>query len=175
LVKLAKGKVIINIPHNWTSDKLSESIKSLIFKINKDNEAEAQFVVPVYANTNEAQVTPTKFVQSTGNQAAAVTVWTPAAGKKFRVLGGVIMLTKDAAAAQIVSFLLYDGANTVPIFAADISAAALVAIGSETVIPFNFGGNGYLSIAANNALNLQIGAGVLTAGYYSISVWGTEE
>ena len=172
MVKLAKNKVVINIPHNWTSDKLSEAIKTLIFEINKDNEAKAQFVVPVYANTNEAQVTPTKFAYLNNiNAAGSAPIWTPAAGKHFRLLGGIITLSKDAACAGAFTIGLTE--NTI-IMRFDISSAALVATGNVIVIPFAFPANGYLCAITGQALNIQPSA-ILTAGYVSIVVWGTEE
>jgi hypothetical protein len=121
----------------------------------------------------EPQRTPTTWKAVRNITAAGTTdVWTPVAGKKFRLMGGIITLSKDAAAAALEYISLQDQAAT--FFYADISSAALVATGNVIVIPFSFPANGYLSAAINNVfrVNLQV---ALTAGTLAISVWGTEE
>jgi hypothetical protein len=121
----------------------------------------------------EPQRTPNKFKNIEGTTASgANTIWTPAGGKKFRLMGGIIVLSKDAACAGAEFIQLRDGGTQ--FFVIDISLGALVAIGACTIIPFNFPGNGYLSTAADNVLALYLN-GTLTAGNVSISCWGTEE
>jgi hypothetical protein len=121
----------------------------------------------------EFQRTPTifKFLEDR-TTSGAQTVWTPTAGKRFRLLGGIITVSKDAACAGALILALYDSATQFTSYI--VSHAALVAIGNVVLIPISFKGNGYLSSAINNVLNVNF-SGALTAGGISISVWGTEE
>lgn len=123
--------------------------------------------------TLEAQRTPTLFKHVTTAAAGNTAVWSPPGGKKFRLLGGVMTLTKEAACAGALAIYLNDGGG-VTILEVEISAAALVAIGAVTVLPFTFPGNGYLSANAANALNVNL-SGALTAGALHTNVWGNEE
>lgn len=104
--------------------------------------------------------------------AGSTAVWTPAGGKRFRLMGGSISLSKDAACAGAESIALLDNVTTIAAWT--ISLGALVAIGAVTIIPFMFTQNGYLSTAINQTLNVSLN-GALTAGNCSVSVWGTEE
>ena len=123
----------------------------------------------------EAQRTPNVFKTLVGvNAAGATAVWTPAAGKKFRLMSGNVTLTKDAACAGAEFITLSDGAEANRIRRFEISGAALVATGQVENFPFNLPGNGYLSSAINNVLNLTLN-GALTAGLATANVEGTEE
>ena len=124
------------------------------------------------ARTLEAQRTPTLFKVASANAAGDNTVWTPAGGKKFRLLGFILTISKDAACAGAQHIDFYDGASRIMFF--DISSAALVATGNEIVIPINFGGNGYLSIAADNLFKVNLN-GAFTTGMCTVNAWGTEE
>lgn len=93
--------------------------------------------------------------------ATGATIWTPAAGKKFRLMGYSI----SASAAASLKF--YDGAGgalTTQIFRGPLLAAA--GIDSQ----YNLG-NGILSAAANNTLALDVTGNATVTG----TVWGTEE
>jgi hypothetical protein len=120
----------------------------------------------------EPKRTPTIFKYATDLTTDGATVWTPAAGKKFRVLGFTVTVSKDATCAGSFSFQLNDLATG--FWAATLSHGALAAIGVPTVFTVNLPGNGYLSTAINQALKLGLGA-VLTAGSISVAAWGTEE
>lgn len=122
----------------------------------------------------EYQRTPTIFKSGTGLTAASGAAWTPTAGKKFRLLGGLLTLSKDAAAAGTTFMTLQDAAGTYPLVS-QISGGALVAPGRVTVCPFTIVGNGYLSAAANNVLNWGLSGAALTTGAFAFVVWGTEE
>ena len=89
--------------------------------------------------------------------AGANAVWTPAAGKKFRLMGFHLSFSGTANAkwqdgATDITGLYYGVANTA------INGGLPEA-------------NGYLSAAADNALNLNLSAAVAVGGL----VWGTEE
>ena len=118
---------------------------------------------------NLTQFKSNALVASTGNTA----LWTPAAGKKFRVLGMVMCLSKDAACAGQFIIEIRDEAGTT-LFDITISNGALVAMGQPVMMYINFPGNGYLSAAPDNHLFVNL-SGALTAGVLSASAWGTEE
>jgi len=131
-----------------------------------------QYVYNNVTNKAEIQRTPTVFKTIRGKTTGTNTLWDPAAGKKFRLMGGIITLSKDAACAGAETLFLVD--NATDLMAFDISSAALVATGKIHTIAFQLPGNGYLSLAADNILNLSFNA-ALTAGSASANVWGTEE
>jgi hypothetical protein len=102
--------------------------------------------------------TPTKFVSLNLTLGAGDTAaWTPAAGKKFRLLGYAFHSSVSGSAIT-----LKDGSTTM----------WLVTCGSvePTYSPPNMG-NGYLSTTANNALNLAHANGTVVRGV----LFGTEE
>lgn len=83
-------------------------------------------------------------------------VWTPASGKKFRVLG--MSLSSSTASAPI----LKDGASVI------LNAPLLAAAGVYTTPSL---GNGIVSSATNNVLNLDMSANATVTGF----VFGVEE
>lgn len=91
--------------------------------------------------------------------ATGVTIWTPAAGKKFRLMGW--SLSSSAAAALIF------GDNVVGTV---ILRSELLAAAGLSQIPPGFG-NGFLSAAADNVLKLDVTANTTVSGY----VFGVEE
>jgi hypothetical protein len=124
--------------------------------------------------SQEMQRTPDTFKQLAGTSAAGQTaVWTPAAGKKVRIMGGNICISKEAACAGALTVGIQDNAGAQYMFV-QISAAALVATGQVIYLPFSFPGNGFLSAAVNNPQYLNLSA-ALTAGLITVNMWGTEE
>jgi hypothetical protein len=121
----------------------------------------------------EVQRTPTCFKSLPATAAGTTAIWTPPSAKKFRLMGGILTLSKEAACAAnfLINFL--DNAVDMKLYFT-ISTGALVAIGNVVLIPFSFPGNGYLSVLAGNALNVNL-SGALTAGNLYVTVWGTEE
>lgn len=98
-------------------------------------------------------IAPTAVVAGVG-----LTVWTPAAGKKFRLMGWVLSVTVasevifgDNAVGTIIARTGIQPAN-------DAKAAPAI-------------GNGILSAAANNVLKIDVTAGATVQG----TVYGTEE
>lgn len=87
------------------------------------------------------------------------TVWTPATGKKFRLMGvsvsssaaGRLALRDNSSGTDYIARFLYNAADT------------------KT---FDFG-NGYVSLAANNVLEIRNNSG--TAVSIWVTAWGTEE
>lgn len=87
-----------------------------------------------------------------------LTVWTPAAGKKFRLMGW--SLSTNTAADLI--------------FGDNLAATVIYRTGVQqvnTVVNSPDIGNGILSAAANNVLKLDVSVGATVGG----TVWGTEE
>jgi hypothetical protein len=122
----------------------------------------------------EVQRTPNQFRNGLATAAGYSALWNPTAGKKFRLLGGVLTLSKEAACAGAFTFSICDSATTAQIVVVGVSTAALVAMGQVVVIPFTISANGYLSLVINNVLQMSL-SGALTAGQVTCSVWGTEE
>lgn len=103
--------------------------------------------------------TPTVFKKIAGVAVAAgtpVSVWTPAAGKKFRLMGWALSLSVAGAV------ILDDNGS-------EIIRTPAMAAGVGLVSPPM--GNGLLSAAANNPLKIDVTAGGNVHGY----VFGTEE
>ena len=105
-------------------------------------------------------------------------IWTPAAGKKFRLMGFSIVLSADAtlAVAGETVLSLVDNATNINIaFAFWVPSVALTtSLGTTNPVNFNLPGNGYLSLAANNVLNANLTVALAT-GKFSINAMGTEE
>lgn len=93
--------------------------------------------------------------------AAGVTVWTPASGKKFRLLGFSLSSTAEA------GLKFYDGvagALTTLVFQTPVLAAG-------GVLTIESLGLGRLSAAANNTLALDVSGNSTISG----TIWGVEE
>ena len=110
---------------------------------------------------------------SSGNNA----VWTPTSGKKFRLMGYKITVSDDSSLSSAgIETLQFEDSSSVLGIAEDIYIPS-TALKTE-LSGFNSGavqlGNGILSAAANNVLNLNIGT-QLAAGVIRCNVWGTEE
>lgn len=111
-------------------------------------------------NFNMAR-TPSIFKAGSGNTNGDNTIWTPAAGKKFRIMG--LVLANGTANAQTIA--MKDNTGGTIVFTVVLPAT----IGA--FIQWNLNGNGYLSSAANNVLDMNISS----ANNVYYSVWGTEE
>lgn len=106
--------------------------------------------------------------------AGPTAVWTPTAGKKFRLLGYTIDVAGTMAATGVQAIQLQDDATTFKNHLAEVIETTTVSISNSTT---NIGadlGQGYLSTAADNVLNIVLGTAMVTGGV-AINVWGTEE
>lgn len=117
--------------------------------------------------------TPATFNHALCTTVAATAIWTPAAGKKFRLMGYVICPDAGLAAAgiQLITFLDQAAAITI---AHQTYLPIAASITHQVPIVVNLPGNGYLSSAANNVLNVTL-TSACTAGAISVFVYGTEE
>jgi hypothetical protein len=115
------------------------------------------------------------FAWNTITTVVATAIWTPTAGKKFRLMGGAIIFSSGLLAAGLQTIELQDAAASIPIIfkfqCYQPIAASILGVG--TVIPFSIP-NGYLSSAVNNVLNAIMNS-ASTAGGNSVTVWGCEE
>lgn len=104
-------------------------------------------------------------------------VWTPAAGKKFRLMRFNISIPAQCkqSVGGIITITFQDSTTGIP-HAYDVFVPGT----ADTIsgVDFNSGwidiGNGILSAAANNVLNVNLSA-ALTAGNVRVNVAGTEE
>lgn len=104
-------------------------------------------------------------------------LWTPAAGKKFRLMRFIVDVTSNAASAGGVvdEITFQDAAVAMPIGFSVFAPAVAV---TTTQGGFTSGwidlGNGILSSTINNALNVNLSA-ALSAGEVRVTACGTEE
>lgn len=107
---------------------------------------------------------------------APVALWTPTAGKRFRLMGYRFALSGNAtaAAAATYSAQMFDAATALPFsLLSDVPAAIVGAVVGEETGAVQLG-NGYLSAAINNVLNVTPTV-ALTNGVCRVWAWGTEE
>lgn len=124
----------------------------------------------------ERQRTPTTFKTAAATAAGSTAVWTPAAGKKFRLMRFKIQVTSNAtlAAGAIETITLLDAATDMQLTHSVFIPAAAVATTPLMESGWIDLGNGILSSTINNALNISLSA-ALTGGQVRIIVCGTEE
>lgn len=114
-----------------------------------------------------ADVFKTVVATAGGNTA----VWTPTSGKKFRLMGYTLSISGTMTATGTNVLQLTDGLSvTIAQHAATVTATTPT---GDTQIGCDFG-QGYLSIAANNVLEVHLGTAMATGGVY-VNAWGTEE
>lgn len=127
--------------------------------------------------TLRALRTPNVFKTATATGSGDTAVWTPATGKKFRLMAYMIQITADAAAALAADFdiILRDGttglAFGISVFVPNVAGTTFGNTASTGWITL---GNGYLSTTINNVLNVNLSA-ALTSGKVRVVAIGTEE
>lgn len=122
------------------------------------------------ATWDRARVANTfKFVAATGS--GNTTVWTPTAGKKVRVMGGVISIagTLGATGVQVIKLTQGNGGTEIARFNATVQDT----LTGDTQIPFTFN-NGLLFAAINTTLVVNLGT-AMASGSVIVNVFGTEE
>lgn len=124
----------------------------------------------------DRQRTPAVFKSNLATAAGRTTVWTPTAGKKFRIMAYSIEITADCAQAVAGDFLvsLTDAAATLTFQFATFVPGAAGATQGRAGTGWVQLGNGYLSSAANNVVGVNLPA-ALTSGEVLAVVIGTEE
>jgi|SRR5579884_269426 hypothetical protein len=120
--------------------------------------------------------TPSTFKTAIATAAGNTALWTPTAGKKFRLMRLVFQLTGNAAqaAAGILTIDLRDNVTSTNItFSAFVPSTGGTTFTDDHYTYLDLG-NGILSAAANNVLNINLSA-ALTSGHVRIIAMGTEE
>lgn len=130
----------------------------------------ASAIVQVFTN-GELKAGMTVLIDSAVITAAGQTVlWTPAIGKRARVMGFSIVVNPATTTAAGSLVTIQDGAVDVEnVLYLGIAAPAVPGRWAEV-----FPDNGYLSVAPNNTISVNLSA-ALTAGGIYINIWGTEE
>lgn len=122
--------------------------------------------------------TPSIFKQNSTSASGSTAIWTPASGKKFRLMRFKIQVTDSAtiAVAGLLTIALLDSATDLGL--SHILAVPTTGGGANAIQDYDSGwidlGNGKLSSAANNPLNVNLSV-ALTAGVVNVIVCGTEE
>ncbi len=112
------------------------------------------------ADANPLVFKPIKALAITAGSPLAV--WTPATGKRFRLLGFCVLPT-----VANVGILFEDATGGTNEFLRFPPTAAV----STAQVPVNLGTDGYLSLVLNNALFLDVTISATVSGY----VYGKEE
>jgi len=125
------------------------------------------------ATVQASQIQPVIFKNATAAAAAATTdLWAPTAGKKFRLLGGVITMSGSIAAAALRTLQLIEETAGTVIVQVNLLIPVL---GGSVSVPFTITGNGYLSSTVTKKLQIVTVGGTYVVGTDAVSVWGTEE
>lgn len=121
--------------------------------------------------------TATIFKTITATAAGDTAIWTPVAGKKFRLMGYSVQISGDATVTggAILTLAFRDATTLIGVTLSVFTPAAA----TNTLAGFSINspatmGNGVLSATANNALNINLSAALAT-GVVRINVFGTEE
>lgn len=109
------------------------------------------------------------FHSAVATAVGATAVWTPTVGKFFRLMGYTISVSGTLAAAGTQVLQLLDAAAIIKRHNATVQSV----ITGDTQIGADLG-NGQLSAAVNNVLNINLGTAMAT-GSVAVNVWGTEE
>ncbi len=119
---------------------------------------------------------PTVYRSGVVTAAGSTAVWTPAAGKRFVLLGYHLFLIGNSiqAAAGVITVNLQDAATLLGLsHSIYVPSAAANIFGGTPIATLEFPA-GITSAANNNALNVNLSA-ALTAGGVRSVVWGVEE
>lgn len=114
-------------------------------------------VANVFKNTVQTATGPT-------------TIWTPAGGKRIRLMGFTLSISGTLAALGTLTIQLLDVAAVIDTHFATVNSATPL---GDTQIGVDLG-QGQLLAAANDILRIQLSNAMLTGGV-AIKAWGTEE
>jgi hypothetical protein len=127
-------------------------------------------------NTLEVQHAPDVFHSVGVNAAGNSLVWTPASGKRFRLLHFFIQPSQDAILTGGADLNVDLRDNNVSI-GVTVAFFLLKAMGTAPYAPIemDLGPIGYLSSAPNNVLNVNLSAAIPASAQCRVVVMGTEE
>lgn len=121
---------------------------------------------------------PSKFFTITATASGDNAIWTPTSGKKFRLMGWSLQATAEVAisgGAADLDVIFRDGTTAIGQGASFyIPQTGATSSQIDDFTGWHMLGNGYLSTAANNVLNLNLST-TLTSGKVRVNVCGTEE
>lgn len=119
---------------------------------------------------------PNFFKTASATASGNTALWTPTAGKKFRLMRFMVQITGNAttAAGAVVTVSFQDAAAAMNIATDSFIPTAALTAADDFVSPWVDLGNGFLSAAANNILNINLSS-ALTAGNVRVTCCGTEE
>ncbi len=138
--------------------------------------AQPIYLVDADGNMVEAALRATVFRNAVASASGNTALWTPATGKKFRLMRYCISMSGQAilAVGGLLTVKLTDGATDIAqnwrFFVPALSVGAIGGVFS----PWVDLGNGILSGAANNVLNINLSA-ALTGGVINVICAGREE
>lgn len=120
---------------------------------------------------------PNIFKTAQATASGNTALWTPTSGKKFRLMRFMVQVTGNAltSGGAVITVSFQDSSSALNI-AMDVFVPASTAFsnGDDFISPWVDLGNGFLSAAANNVLNVNLSA-ALTAGNVRVTCCGTEE
>jgi hypothetical protein len=128
----------------------------------------AQYVFDPTTTSFDALRTPTKFKIASASAVNDTALWTPAGGKRFRLMGFTWTIPNTATSAAGTVITLRDAAADV--FNVITIGTTTAGMSNTVILPYN----GYMSTAADAVLNIHLSA-ALTAGTIAFSAFGTEE
>ncbi len=133
-------------------------------------------LVSIGGGTTDVLRTCAVFKQANATVAGNTVLWTPAGGKKFRLMRFSIGVsganTLAVAGNEVITF--QDAAVAMP-FRADVQIPGAAVTGEDFISPWIDLGNGFLSATANNALNINLGTAIAAGPGVTITTCGTEE
>jgi hypothetical protein len=121
--------------------------------------------------------TPNIFKTGTATANGNTTLWTPASGKKFRLMGIVVVAVTGQSTQTVggnFEITLTDSGTAIGLGWSLLVPSVALANVSDTIFPAADLKNGYLSTTANNVLQVNLSAGMV-AGECRVTVYGTEE
>jgi hypothetical protein len=120
--------------------------------------------------------TPTVFKTASATASGNTALWTPASGNKFRLMRFMVQITGNSTTASgaVVTVSFQDSASATNIAMDAFVPSASLGTGDDFISPWVDLGNGFLSAAANNVLNINLSS-ALTGGNVRVTVCGTEE
>lgn len=125
----------------------------------------------------DRQRTPNIFKTATGTVSGNTAIWTPTSGKKFRIMRVMLEVTANVSITSggLLEITLQDATTPTNIAALSLYAPSAAATNAGVIrTPWVELQNGYLSSAANNVLNMNLSAALVT-GEARCVVCGTEE
>lgn len=121
--------------------------------------------------------TPSVFKTVSATAVGSTALWTPTVGKRFRLMGFIVTLTANVslAAGGVETIALLDGTVDLNLtFSAFVPTAAVTTGEGGFTSGWIVLGNGALSGAGSNVLNVSLGTALAT-GACRVTCCGTEE